>query len=459
MSALPTVCIIGAGSSGIAGAKVLARARRPLRLLREVGRGRRQLGLRQRQRDVVGLPLAAHQHVARAHGVLGLPDAEGVAGLPHHTHIAQYFNDYVDHFGIRDRIRSRPRWSGPRAGTTACGRWRCRRARRGSTTPWSWPTATTGTRAGPSRRSPAEVRRAPDALARVHATRRSFARQARRRPGHGQLGHGHRGRGVATWPSGRYLAARRGAWIIPNYLFGKPSTSSRSTRASRSAVPALKVHEAARARRVGDHGALRAAQARPPRRRGPPDDLRRILDRLAHGEITPKPNIAELEGDRSRFADGTRGRGRHRRLLHRLQGHVPVLRRGLHLGARQRPAAVPPRLPSRGRQRRSSSALLQPLGRDHAARRGAGRTGSPSTCAASTAAARAAEMRDDMERERERDVQALREVQAPHDAGRLRRLPVELRARAQARRRARRGRPGFPLPVPARARGGGRGRG
>ena len=31
----------------------------------------------------------------------------------------------------------------------------------------------------------------------------------------------------------------------------------------------------------------------------------RILDRLAHGTITPKPNIAELRGDRVAFADGT----------------------------------------------------------------------------------------------------------------------------------------------------------
>src|SRR5438105_13971839 len=31
----------------------------------------------------------------------------------------------------------------------------------------------------------------------------------------------------------------------------------------------------------------------------------RILDRIAHGTIVPKPNIAALEGDRVRFADGS----------------------------------------------------------------------------------------------------------------------------------------------------------
>ncbi|MCA1701498.1 MAG: NAD(P)/FAD-dependent oxidoreductase, partial [Actinobacteria bacterium] len=31
----------------------------------------------------------------------------------------------------------------------------------------------------------------------------------------------------------------------------------------------------------------------------------RILDRIAHGRVTPKPNIAELQGDRVKFADGS----------------------------------------------------------------------------------------------------------------------------------------------------------
>ena len=49
--------------------------------------------------------------------------------FPHHTHIAAYFDEYVDHFGFRDRIafetgvehaaRARGRHVGGRRSTTA----------------------------------------------------------------------------------------------------------------------------------------------------------------------------------------------------------------------------------------------------------------------------------------------------------------------------------------------------
>ena len=34
-----------------------------------------------------------------------LPMPADYPDFPHHTHIAAYFDDYVDHFGFRDRIR------------------------------------------------------------------------------------------------------------------------------------------------------------------------------------------------------------------------------------------------------------------------------------------------------------------------------------------------------------------
>ncbi len=59
-----------------------AGARDPLRLLREGLGGRRQLALRERQRDVLGLPLAPHQHLARADVLRDLPDAGRLPRLP-----------------------------------------------------------------------------------------------------------------------------------------------------------------------------------------------------------------------------------------------------------------------------------------------------------------------------------------------------------------------------------------
>ena len=77
------------------------------------------------------------------------------------------------------------------------------------------------------------------------------------------------------------------------------------------------------------------------------------------------------------------------------------------------------------------------------------RSGSATTSPAATRCPPAREMRADIERERARDVQALRRLQAPHDAGRLRRLPRgpgEERRRGAERARER----GHRLPVPPR---------
>ena len=56
---------------------------------------------------------------------------------------------------------------------------------------------------------------------------------------------------------------------------------------------------------VGRHGALRAAEARPPPGEAHPTISDDILSRLAHGEITPKPNIARLTERTVVFADGS----------------------------------------------------------------------------------------------------------------------------------------------------------
>jgi cation diffusion facilitator CzcD-associated flavoprotein CzcO len=37
------------------------------------------------------------------------PMPKSYPDFPHHSHIAEYFDDYVDHFGIRDRIRAETR--------------------------------------------------------------------------------------------------------------------------------------------------------------------------------------------------------------------------------------------------------------------------------------------------------------------------------------------------------------
>src|SRR3712207_1416916 len=102
-----------------------------------------------------------------------------------------------------------------------------------------------------------------------------------------------------------YLAARRGAWIIPKYLFGKPldtlATNPRvpMTVGSRLLEKIVTSH-VGRPEQFGlpapDH---RLGQAHP-------TISGRIHDRIQHGRIVPQPNIRRLHRDEVEFTDGTR---------------------------------------------------------------------------------------------------------------------------------------------------------
>ena len=105
MSQLPTVCIIGAGSSGIAGAKVLAERGVPFDCYEKSDRvgGNWVFGNRN---GMSSSYRTLHINTSRERMEYSdYPMPKSFPDFPHHTHIASYFNDYVDRFGIRDRIR------------------------------------------------------------------------------------------------------------------------------------------------------------------------------------------------------------------------------------------------------------------------------------------------------------------------------------------------------------------
>ena len=83
------------------------------------------------------------------------PMPKSYPDFPHHTQIAAYFDDYVDHFGFRERITFETGVEHAAAGRRRRldGRARHRREPR-ATTRCSSPTATTGIRAGRSRAFP-----------------------------------------------------------------------------------------------------------------------------------------------------------------------------------------------------------------------------------------------------------------------------------------------------------------
>ena len=109
MAKAEKVCIIGAGSSGITASQVLRRRGDRLRLLRDGLEIGRQLALRERQR-LSSAYRSLHINTSRkAMEYAALPMPDDFPDYPSHWQIAGYFDDFVDHFGLRDASPSGPR--------------------------------------------------------------------------------------------------------------------------------------------------------------------------------------------------------------------------------------------------------------------------------------------------------------------------------------------------------------
>jgi len=304
MSALPNVCIIGAGSSGIAGAKVLAEHGVPFDCFEasdEVG-GNWAFG------NANGMSSAYRSlHINTSRERMEYSDFPMPKDWPdfcHHALIKQYFNDYVDHFGIRDRITF----------STAV-----KRAARGPDGVWEVALST-----GETRRYDAVVvanghhwdPRWPEPAfpgADTFAGRQMHSHEYVDTQGfEGKkvvvLGMGNSAMDIAVEVSlvteRTLLAARRGAWIIPNYLFGKPSDQLPVNPRIPFSLRQRWVHELVK-RVVGSPAAFGLPEPDHIVGQAHPTISNYILARVAHGEVVPKPNIAALEGSSVRFADGS----------------------------------------------------------------------------------------------------------------------------------------------------------
>ena len=304
MSALPNVCIIGAGSSGIAGAKVLAEHGVPFDCFEvsdEVG-GNWAFG------NANGMSSAYRSlHINTSRERMEYSDFPMPKDWPdfcHHALIKQYFNDYVDHFGIRDRITF----------STAV-----KRAARGPDGVWEVALST-----GETRRYDAVVvanghhwdPRWPEPVfpgADTFAGRQMHSHEYVDTQGfEGKkvvvLGMGNSAMDIAVEVSlvteRTLLAARRGAWIIPNYLFGKPSDQLPVNPRIPFSLRQRWVHELVK-RVVGSPAAFGLPEPDHIVGQAHPTISNYILARVAHGEVVPKPNIAAFEGSSVRFADGS----------------------------------------------------------------------------------------------------------------------------------------------------------
>src|ERR1700748_1142171 len=104
MPDLPTVCVIGAGSSGIAAAKALHERGIPFDCFEksdQVG-GNWVFGNRNGMSSAYR---SLHINTSRDRMQYSdFPMPKSYPDFPHHTQIAEYFDSYVDHFGFRSHI-------------------------------------------------------------------------------------------------------------------------------------------------------------------------------------------------------------------------------------------------------------------------------------------------------------------------------------------------------------------
>ena len=306
MPELPTVCVIGAGSSGIAATKTLHERGIQVDCYEKSDRvgGNWVFGNRNGMSSAYR---SLHINTSRARMEYSdFPMPASYPDFPHHSQIAAYFEAYVDRFGFRDRIRFETGVERARR-TGADGIWEIT-TDGGETLCYDALLVANGHHWDPRWPEPAF----PGSFDGVQMHSHSYIDNEPFRDRNVLVvGIGNSAMDIAVEASfvarRTVISSRRGAYILPKYLFGRPidqigvnSYTGRVPWAVRRSV--LEALYRAGVGRVEDYG-LPA----PDHRIGEahPTVSADFLNRLAHGEVTWKPNVRELAGDSVVFVDGS----------------------------------------------------------------------------------------------------------------------------------------------------------
>lgn len=315
-----TVCIIGAGSSGITAAQVL-HARGVDFDCFELGS---QVGGNWRYGNDNQLSSAYESlHINTSRQLMeyaAYPMPDHLPDYPSHRQIAAYFDDFVDHFGFRDKITFRTEVV--KVEPVAAGGYdvTVRGVPDGSTSGgastaetrhyahvivanghhWDprWPEpAFPGADTFPGEQIHAHYYRTPEPL----VGKRVLV-----------LGIGNSACDIAVESSrvatSTDLAMRRGAHIVPKYLLGVPTDRLTDSPLARGPFKLQQWSMAALLRltqgKVTDYGLPEPDHAV---LHAHPTVSQDLLNRLGHGDITVRPNIDRFEGSKIFFTDGTSG--------------------------------------------------------------------------------------------------------------------------------------------------------
>jgi dimethylaniline monooxygenase (N-oxide forming) len=298
------VCLIGAGSSGIAAAKALHERGIPFDCFEKSDRVggnwvfENRNGMSAAYRDL----FINTSRPRMEYSDFPMPDS--YPDFPHHTQIAAYFESYVDQFGLRELITFET--GVEHAARDEHGVWTIA-LDTGETRSYDALLVANGHHWDPRWPEPAFPGADTFAGTQLHAhsyiDNSIFA---------GKrvvvLGMGNSAMDIAVESSyvaeHTYLAARHGVWIIPKYVFGKPVDQLRND----PRVP-FKIRQRVLQQLIRSYAGSPESYGlpKPNHRLGEahPTVSGRILDRIQHGTIAPKPNVERFDGGRVRFVDGS----------------------------------------------------------------------------------------------------------------------------------------------------------
>jgi dimethylaniline monooxygenase (N-oxide forming) len=306
MNQLPRTAVIGAGSSGIAVAKALHERGVPFDAFEASDR----VGGNWVFDNPNGMSAAyegLHINTSRERMEYSdFPMPRTYPDYPHHTQIAAYFEAYVDHFGFRDRIRFTTPVRHARRGPDGRG-WVLEL---GSGEVQEYDALIVANGHHWDERWPEPAFPGHDAT-QIHQLHAHGYRSDELLRGKDVVvvGMGNSAMDIAVESSyvarSTHLSGRRGVWVTPKYLLGRPTDQLRNDtrvpfRIRRWMFEKLLLAQVGPMERYGlpkpDH---RFGEAHP-------TVSGRILDRIGHGAVTPRPNIARLHEREVEFTDGTR---------------------------------------------------------------------------------------------------------------------------------------------------------
>jgi dimethylaniline monooxygenase (N-oxide forming) len=302
---LPSVCVIGAGSSGIAAAKALHERGIPFDCLEKSDRvgGNWVFG---NKNGMSSAYRSLHINTSRERmEYADFPMPRSYPDFPHHSQIAAYFDAYVERFGLRERIRFET--GVEQAVREADGTWTVA-LETGETCRYDALVVANGHHWDPRWPEPPFPGTFDGVQTHAHHYVDNEPFKGRRVL---VVGIGNSAMDIAVESSfvaeRTILSSRRGAHVIPKYLFGRPLDQIGVNRFTGALPWAFRKAIFTSFYRVGVGRMEDYGLPRPDHDLGDahPTISADFLNRVAHGEIAYKPNVAELLGDRVRFEDGS----------------------------------------------------------------------------------------------------------------------------------------------------------